>query len=84
MYMFTSSKRVHSDFTKDSKITKAQEVPHIVLGEDFVGSTENIIYVAEPLVRVLKLVDGNLKATFSHVCNAIDRAMLLMKERIRK
>lgn len=84
MYMFTSSERVNSDFTKDSKITKAQEVPHIVLSEDFRGRAENIIYIAEPLVRVLKSVDGNLKATFSHVCDAIDRAMLLMKERIRK
>lgn len=82
--MFTSSERVNSDFTKDSKITKAQEVPHIVLSKDFGGRAENIIYIAEPLVRILKSVDGNLKATFSHVCDAIDRAMLLMKERIRK
>ncbi|XP_039003761.1 uncharacterized protein LOC120130623 [Hibiscus syriacus] len=61
----------------------AYEAKKIVLGKDFWKKAVDIIKVYKPLVKVLRLVDGDEKPTIGFIYEAIDRAKRAIKENCR-
>lgn len=73
--MFTSEEWVRSKWEKE---IEGRQISGYLLGTELWKSIIFSIKVAEPLVNVLKLVDGEQKAAMGYIYEAMDRA----KERI--
>ncbi|XP_029128921.1 uncharacterized protein LOC109806898 [Cajanus cajan] len=71
--MFNSEEFRRSKFGRD-KNGLAFEARQIVIGNDFWSKANDILKVFEPLVKVLRLVDGDEKPTMGFIYEAIDRA----------
>ncbi|XP_028117758.1 uncharacterized protein LOC114315342 [Camellia sinensis] len=74
----------NSDEWKNSKWGKAKtgqpyKVKKIILGKEFWQKAIELCKVHEPLVRVLRLVNGDEKPTMDFIYEAIDRAKLAIK-----
>ena len=52
----------------------AYEAKKIVLGKDFQSKASDILKVLKPIVKVLRLVNGDEKPTMGFIYKAIDRA----------
>ncbi|KAL7189254.1 hypothetical protein ACSBR1_038991 [Camellia fascicularis] len=78
----------NSDEWKNSRWGKAKtgqpyKVKKIILGKEFWQKATELCKVYEPLVRVLRLVDGDEKPTMGFIYEAIDRAKLAIKRDCR-
>ncbi|KAL7187495.1 hypothetical protein ACSBR1_037554 [Camellia fascicularis] len=78
----------NSDEWKNSRWGKATtgqpcNVKKIILGKEFWQKATKLCKVHEPLVRVLRLVDGDEKPTMGFIYEAIDRAKLAIKRDCR-
>ncbi|XP_028060037.1 uncharacterized protein LOC114263653 [Camellia sinensis] len=78
----------NSDEWKNSRWGKAKtgqpyNVKTIILGKEFWQKATELCKVHEPLVRVLRLVDGDEKPTMGFIYEAIDRAKLAIKRDCR-
>ncbi|KAL7202636.1 hypothetical protein ACSBR1_034161 [Camellia fascicularis] len=78
----------NSDEWKNSRWGKAKtgqpyNVKKITLGKEFWQKATELCKVHEPLVRVLRLVDGDEKPTMGFIYEAIDRAKLAIKRDCR-
>ncbi|KAL7191367.1 hypothetical protein ACSBR2_023442 [Camellia fascicularis] len=78
----------NSDEWKNSRWGKAKtgqpyNVKKIILGKEFWQKATELCKVHEPLVRVLRLVDGDEKPTMGFIYEAIDRAKLAIKRDCR-
>ncbi|XP_020207421.1 uncharacterized protein LOC109792421, partial [Cajanus cajan] len=71
--MFNSEEFRRSKFGRD-KNGLAFEARQIVIGNDFWSKANDILKVFEPLVKVLRPVDGDEKPTMGFIYEAIDRA----------
>ena len=65
------------------KAGPAYESKKIVLGKEFWSKTSDIIKVFEPIVKVLRLVDGDEKPTMGFLYEAIDRAKQFIEKNCR-
>ncbi|RWR76150.1 hypothetical protein CKAN_00457100 [Cinnamomum micranthum f. kanehirae] len=63
------------------QIWTLRHVQEVVLGAKFWYREERINYLLEPLVLILKLVDGDTKPTMGYVYDAMDRAKLAIEQR---
>ncbi|CAL5379154.1 unnamed protein product [Camellia sinensis] len=78
----------NSDEWKNSRWGKAKtgqpyNVKKNILGKEFWQKATELCKVHEPLVRVLRLVDGDEKPTMGFIYEAIDRAKLAIKRDCR-
>ncbi|XP_028117760.1 uncharacterized protein LOC114315344 [Camellia sinensis] len=78
----------NSDEWKNSKWGKVKtgqpyKVKKIILGKEFWQKAIELCKVHEPLVRVLRLVNGDEKPTMGFIYEAIDRAKLAIKRDCR-
>ncbi|XP_057962814.1 uncharacterized protein LOC131154213 isoform X1 [Malania oleifera] len=80
--MFTSDAWKNSRFGM-AKLGPAYDSKKIILGKEFWQKASDIIKVQEPLVKVLKLVDGDEKPTMGFIYEAIDRAKLAIQKDCR-
>jgi hypothetical protein len=80
--MFNSQEFKDSKWGKE-KSGPAYDAKKIVLGKEFWSKANDIIKVFEPLVRVLRLVDGDEKPTMGFIYEAIDRAKLAIRTNCR-
>ncbi|KAF1883414.1 hypothetical protein Lal_00042171 [Lupinus albus] len=71
--MFNSEEFKKSKFYKQKNVT-ALEARKIVLDHEFWSMATYILKVFEPIVKVLRLVDGDTKHTMDFIYEAIDRA----------
>nr|KYP31724.1 hypothetical protein KK1_047812 [Cajanus cajan] len=71
--MFNFEEFRRSKFGRD-KNGLAFEARQIVIGNDFWSKANDILKVFEPLVKVLRPVDGDEKPTMGFIYEAIDRA----------
>ncbi|MFQ6633868.1 hypothetical protein Gotur_010275 [Gossypium turneri] len=70
--MFNSNEFKESKWGQQ-KSGPAYEVKKVVLGKFFWKKANDIIKVYEPLVKVLRLVDGDKKPTMGFIYEAVDR-----------
>ena len=78
--MFTSDEWVESAYAKS---VVGKEVAKIVLEDhEFWSQCHHIVKVTEPLVRVLRLVDGDEKPAMGYLYEAMDRAKEEIKVRM--
>jgi hypothetical protein len=78
----------HSEESRKTKYGKEKSGPgheakKIVLSKDFWSKAKDILKVYEPLVQVLRLVDGDEKPTMGFLYEAIDRAKQAIQENSR-
>jgi hypothetical protein len=78
----------HSEEFRKTKYGKEKNGPgyearKIVLSKDFWNKAKDILKVYEPLVQVLRLVDGDEKPTMGFLYEAIDRAKQAIQENSR-
>uniref|UniRef100_A0A2N9FLF6 BED-type domain-containing protein n=1 Tax=Fagus sylvatica TaxID=28930 RepID=A0A2N9FLF6_FAGSY len=79
--MFTSDEWVESAYAKS---VVGKEVAKIVLEDhEFWSQCHHIVKVTEPLVRVLRLVDGDEKPAMGYLYEAMDRAKEEIKVRMK-
>jgi hypothetical protein len=79
--MFTSNEWVESAYAKN---VVGKEVAKIVLEDhEFWSQCHHIVKVTEPLVRVLRLVDGDEKPAMGYLYEAMDRAKEEIKVRMK-
>ncbi|XP_020531950.1 uncharacterized protein LOC18448660 isoform X2 [Amborella trichopoda] len=63
-----------------TKTPEAREVEKIILDASFWRKVEEVQKSVIPLVRVLRMVDGDEKPTMGYIYEAMDRAKLAIKE----
>lgn len=80
--MFDSNEFNDSKWGKE-KSGPAFEAKQIVKSDSFWSKAADIMKVFEPIVKVLKLVDGDEKPTMGFVYEAIDRAKLAIEKNCR-
>lgn len=80
--MFDSEDFNKSKWGKE-KSGPAYEAKKIVMSKEFWSKASDIIKVFEPIVKVLKLVDGDEKPTMGFVYEAIDRAKQAIEKNCR-
>ena len=80
--MFDSEEYNKSKWGKE-KSGPAYEAKQIVMSKEFWNKAADIIKVFEPIVKVLKLVDGDEKSTVGFIFEAIDRAKLAIEKFFR-
>ncbi|XP_028055925.1 uncharacterized protein LOC114260062 [Camellia sinensis] len=78
--MFHSPEWKHS---KWSKKDDAKEAKQIIQSKDFWTNAADVLKVQEPLLKVLRLVDGDEKPTMGFIYEAMDRAKLAIKQNCR-
>ncbi|KAG6648808.1 uncharacterized protein LOC122316382 [Carya illinoinensis] len=79
--MFTCDKWIVSSYSK-SNIGK--EIAEIVLEDrEFWAQCQFIVTISEPLVRVLRLVDGDEKPAMGYLYNAMEKAKENIKARLK-
>ncbi|GJM86976.1 hypothetical protein PR202_ga02885 [Eleusine coracana subsp. coracana] len=79
--MFTSNKWVASNHAKS---TVGKEIASIILEDsEFWDQCQHVVMVTEPLVRVLRLVDGDEKPCMRYLYEAMDKAKENIKKRLR-
>ncbi|KAL7260921.1 hypothetical protein ACSBR1_006566 [Camellia fascicularis] len=78
--MFHSLEWKHS---KWSKKDDAKEAKKIIQSKDFWTKAVDVLTVQEPLLKVLRLVDGDEKPTMGFIYEAMDRAKLAIKQNCR-
>ena len=79
--MFTSDQWVGSAYAKS---VEGKEVFKIVLEDhEFWSQCHHIVKIIEPLVRVLRLVDGDEKLAMGYLYEAMDRAKEEIKVRMK-
>uniref|UniRef100_A0A2N9IKD5 BED-type domain-containing protein n=1 Tax=Fagus sylvatica TaxID=28930 RepID=A0A2N9IKD5_FAGSY len=79
--MFTSDEWVESAYAKS---VVGKEVSKIVLEDhEFWSQCHHIVKITEPLVRVLRLVDGDEKPAMGYLYEAMDRANEEIKVRMK-
>ncbi|XP_042959488.1 uncharacterized protein LOC122294653 [Carya illinoinensis] len=79
--MFTCDKWIVSSYSK-SNIGK--EIAEIVLEDrEFWAQCQFIVTISEPLVRVLRLVDGDEKPAMEYLYNAMEKAKENIKARLK-
>ncbi|KAJ1443313.1 Zinc finger, BED-type [Sesbania bispinosa] len=80
--MFSSEEFRRSKFGRD-KNGLAFEAREIVMGNDFWSKSNDILKVFEPIVKVLRLADGDEKPTMGFIYEAIDRAKQSIRQTSR-
>ena len=80
--MFDSEEYNKSKWGKE-KSGPAYEAKQIVMSTEFWNKVVDIIKVFEPIVKVLKLVDGDEKPTMGFIYEAIDRAKIAIEKNCR-
>lgn len=80
--MFKSEEFAKTKFAKDKK-GLGYEAKKIVLNKEFWSKARDILKVFEPLVKVLRLVDGDEKPTMGFLYEAIDRAKQAIQQNSR-
>ncbi|GJN12014.1 hypothetical protein PR202_ga30257 [Eleusine coracana subsp. coracana] len=79
--MFTGDKWLGSNHAKSNV---GKEIASIVLGDsEFWDQCQHVVMVTEPLVRVLRLVDGDEKPCMGYLYEAMDKAKENIKKRLR-
>lgn len=61
----------------------AKEARDIIESKDFWAKAADILKVQEPLVKVLRPVDGDLKPTMGYIYEAMDRAKMAIQKDCR-
>ena len=56
------------------KLGPAYDAKKIGLGKDFQSKTSDILKVFEPIIKVLRSIDGDEKPTMGFIYKAIDKA----------
>ncbi|CAL9120100.1 unnamed protein product [Musa textilis] len=79
--MFTSEKWVTSKWAKE---TKGKRATDIILMPSFWNHVIFILKVMDPLVRVLRLVDNEIKPAIRYIYEAMDRAKETIKRFLNK
>lgn len=74
--MFHSQEWKHN---KWSKKDDAKEAKKIIQSKDFWTKAADVLKVQEPLLKVLRFVDGDEKLTMGFIYEAMDRAKLAIK-----
>lgn len=69
--------------TRYAKMDGAKEAKNVIESKDFLAKAADILKVQEPLVKVLRLVDGDLKPTMGFIYEAMDRAKMAIKNDCR-
>ncbi|XP_050895427.1 uncharacterized protein LOC127102053 [Lathyrus oleraceus] len=80
--MFNSEKFRKTKYGKEKKGT-GYEARKIVMSRDFLSKANDILKVFEPIVKVLRLVDGDEKPTMGFIYEAIDRAKQAIQQNSR-
>ena len=80
--MFRSEKFKKSKYGKE-KSGPAYEAKKVVLSTDFWTKAQDIMKVFEPIVKVLRLVDGDEKPTMGFIYEAVDRAKRAIEQNCR-
>jgi hypothetical protein len=79
--MFTSDKWVASNHAKSNA---GKEIASIILEDvEFWDQCHHVVMVTEPLVRVLRMVDGDEKPSMGYLYEAMDKAKECIKKRLR-
>ncbi|XP_045809898.1 uncharacterized protein LOC123904258 [Trifolium pratense] len=81
--MFDSDEYKNSKYGKDKSGGAAYEAKKIVMSKEFWNKATEILKVFEPIVQVLKLVDGDVKPTMGFLYEAIDRAKQAIEKNCR-
>ncbi|KAK2416183.1 hypothetical protein QL285_038601 [Trifolium repens] len=81
--MFHSKEFRKTKYGKEKNIGPGYEARKMVLSKDFWSKAKDILKVYEPLVQVLRLVDGDEKPTMGFLYEAIDRAKQAIQENSR-
>ncbi|KAI8559907.1 hypothetical protein RHMOL_Rhmol04G0212400 [Rhododendron molle] len=69
--------------TRYARMEGAKEVRDILESKDFWAKAANILKVQKPLVKVLRLVDGDRKPTMWFIYEAMDRAKMAIQNNCR-
>ncbi|KAF7146230.1 hypothetical protein RHSIM_Rhsim04G0084200 [Rhododendron simsii] len=69
--------------TRYARMQRAKEVRDILESKDFWTKAADILKVQEPLVKVLRLVDGDRKPTTRFIYEAMDRAKMAIQNDCR-
>jgi hypothetical protein len=70
--LFGSTKWLESNYTRNYEGRKAETA---IIGDDrFWKAIKYCLKASEPLIKVLKLVDGDVKLTMGYIYEAMDRA----------
>ncbi|KAI8547698.1 hypothetical protein RHMOL_Rhmol07G0216500 [Rhododendron molle] len=69
--------------TRYARMEGAKEVRDILESKDFWAKAADILKVQEPLVKVLRLVDGDRKPTMGFIYEAMDRAKMAIQNNCR-
>ncbi|XP_058732564.1 uncharacterized protein LOC131604090 [Vicia villosa] len=77
--MFSSEEFRKTKYGKEKK-GPGYEARKIVMSRDFWIKTNDILKVFEPIVKVLRLVDGDEKTTTGFIYEAIDRAKQVIQQ----
>ncbi|WJX40233.1 hypothetical protein P8452_27731 [Trifolium repens] len=81
--MFDSDEYKNSKYGKDKSGGAAYEAKKIVMSKEFWNKATEILKVFEPIVKVLKLVDGDVKPTMGFLYEAMDRAKQAIEKNCR-
>ena len=80
--MFNSEEFRKTKYGKEKK-GPGYEARKIVMSRDFWSKANDILKVFEPIVKVLRLVDGDEKPTMGFIYEAIDRAKQAIQQNSR-
>ncbi|XP_058771877.1 uncharacterized protein LOC131645218 [Vicia villosa] len=80
--MFNSEEFRKTKYDKEKK-GPGHEARKIVMSRDFWSKANDILKVFEPIVKVLRLVDGDEKPTMGFIYEAIDRAKQAIQQNSR-
>ncbi|XP_058209973.1 uncharacterized protein LOC131323277 isoform X1 [Rhododendron vialii] len=69
--------------TRYARMQGAKEVKDILESKDFWAKAADILKIQEPLVKVLRLVDGDRKPTMGFIYEAMDRAKMAIQNNCR-
>lgn len=81
MSMFSSVDWVANPCTDENRYPMGLRLQEIVFAQDFWRRAERITYLLEPLVKVLKLMDGYKHPTLPYVYDGIDKGKLAISAR---
>jgi len=81
--MFDSNEYKSSKYGKEKSGGAAYEAKKVVMDKEFWNKATEILKVFEPIVKVLKLVDGDDKPTMGFLYEAIDRAKQAIEKNCR-
>jgi len=81
--MFDSNEYTSSKYGKEKSGGASYEAKKVVMDKEFWNKAIEILKVFEPIIKVLKLVDGDDKPTMGFLYEAIDRAKQAIEQNCR-